>query len=60
MAGIPERIAMQTMGHANASRHAIYANLDERISWQITEALDRLHAQRNGDEIQSISSEFIQ
>ena len=59
-AGIPERIAMKAMGHANASTHQIYANLDERISRQIAEALDRLHAQRSGDEIHHPSSEMIQ
>ncbi len=59
-AGIPERIAMKAMGHANASTHQIYANLDERISRQIAEALDRLHAQRRGDEIDLSSSGMIQ
>ena len=59
-AGIPERIAMKAMGHANASTHQIYANLDERISRQIAEALDRLHAQRRGDEIHHPASEMIQ
>ena len=59
-AGIPERLAMKAAGHANASTHAIYANLDERISRQIAEALDRLHAVRRGDEIPPPSSEMIQ
>lgn len=59
-AGIPERLAMKAAGHANASTHAIYANLDERISRQIAEALDRLHAERNGDEIHHPSSKMIQ
>lgn len=59
-AGIPERLAMKAAGHANASTHAIYANLDERISRQIAEALDRLHAARMGEEIHHPSSEMIQ
>ncbi len=59
-AGIPERVAMKAAGHANASTHAIYANLDERISRQIAEALDKLHAQRSGDEIIRPSSDMIQ
>ena len=59
-AGIPERLAMKAAGHANASTHAIYANLDERISRQTAEALDRLHAERKGEEMPHPSSEMIQ
>ena len=53
-AGVPERLAMKAAGHANASTHAIYANLDERISRQIAEALNRLHSERSMNEIASV------
>lgn len=45
-AGVEQRLAMLAAGHNNAETHAIYTNIDTRLSRQIADALDRLHASR--------------